>query len=167
MGRKSKERREQGAANRAPFCWPGPAEGKTACRECWYDEDGNEIEDESSMRCRPGGEFDPVLVARAYIEHEDWVFGCVSELAWDFPEACFELVKVALPLCRDDEQRAYLAAGALESMLGSRGERMIAAVEAEAHRDPAFAKLLSGVWQHGMSEAVWARVLAASGRVAR
>lgn len=158
MGRKSKQRREQGAARQAPFAWPRPADVNLGCTHCPWDEEDGE------RQCAPGGAFDPGRVARGYLQHESWAFSCVCDLAWNFPEACFELVKVALPLCETDAQKAYLAAGPLESLLGTHGERMIAAVEAEARRDPAFKDLLTGVWQHGMPDRVWARVLAASGR---
>jgi hypothetical protein len=140
VGRKAKGRRESGAA--APVEWPSLD----------YDAPLSEVD------------FDPELVARAYLDHEQWAFSYVCDLQWNHPDACFALVKLALPLCRDDKERAYLAAGALESMLGSHGERMITAVEAESRRDPAFKRLLTGVWQHGMSDDLYARVLVASGR---
>lgn len=159
MGRKSKERREKGTTSPAPFDWPALGYGALACGRCALDEDGE------PPRCRPdGATFDAIKVARGYLDHESWAFSCVCDLQWNHPEACLELVRVALPLCRDGKDRAYLAAGALESVLGMHGDRMIGGVEAEARRDPAFRELLTGVWRHGMSEHVWRRVLAASGR---
>lgn len=142
MGRDAKDRRQR--ATVGPVEWPP------------LDTDAPPTLNETG--------FDPERVARAYLDHERWAFSYVCDLQWNHPEACFALVKLALPLCRDDTERAYLAAGALESMLGSHGERLIAAVEAEARRDVDFKRLLTGVWQHGMSDDVYARVLAASGR---
>jgi hypothetical protein len=160
MGRKPKERREQGAARGAPFEWPPFGSSGMSCGYC-------PIEDESDrIQCRPNGTFDPVSVAQCYLDRESWAFNCVCDMQWNHPEACLELIKIALPLCRTQMQLSLLAAGALESMLGFNGERIIGAVEAEARRDPAFKDLLGGVWKHGMSEAVWARVLAASDRSA-
>lgn len=140
MGRDAKERRQRVA--KAPVEWP-PLDCDAPLSQA---------------------DFDPERVARAYLDHERWAFSYVCDLQWHHPEACFVIVKLALPLCQDDKERAYLAAGALESMLGSHGERMIAAVEAEARRDADFKRLLTGVWQHGMADDVYARVRAASGR---
>lgn len=159
MGRKAKDRRGSGGANRPPFAWPLFTADAFGCGYCPLEEDGDRI------HCRPDGStFDAARVARGYLDHETWAFNCVCDLQWNHPEACLELVRIALPLCRDDRERSYLAAGALESMLGKHGDAMIAAVEAEARRDPAFKYLLTGVWQHGMADDVWARVLVASGR---
>jgi hypothetical protein len=158
MGRKSKDRRENGAATAVPFQWP-PIGGDLGCGHCPTDDD------ETHWHCRKSdGSFDPEHVARAYLAHESWAFSCVSDLQRNHPDACFEFVRIALPLCRSDRERAILAAGALESMLGSHGARMIDRVEQEARRDPAFKELLGGVWQHGMPDEIWARVLLASGR---
>ena len=157
MSRKSKDRRENGAAKVAPFQWP-PLGGDLGCGNCPADDD------EANWHCRKNdGAFDPEHVARGYLDHESWAFNCVCDLQWNHPDACFEFVRIALPLCRSDKDRAYLAAGALESMMGKHGERMIGRVEAEARANPDFKRLLTGVWQHGMSDEVWTRVLVASG----
>ncbi|HUV96794.1 MAG TPA: hypothetical protein VMV98_04925, partial [Acidobacteriaceae bacterium] len=48
-----------------------------------------------------------------------------------------------------------------EDLLAKHCEIFIDRVEAEARKDPRFAKLLGGVWQNKMSDAVWKRVQAA------
>lgn len=57
-----------------------------------------------------------------------------------------------------------LSAGPLEDLLVQHGERMIARVEAQAQRDPCFARLLGGVWQNRMADELWRRVLQARDR---
>jgi len=57
-----------------------------------------------------------------------------------------------------------LSAGPLEDLLAMHGPAIIDRVEAEAARDPTFAKLLGGVWQNRMTDEVWARVQAARDR---
>ena len=54
-----------------------------------------------------------------------------------------------------------LSAGPIEDLLAKHCEIFIDRVEAEARKDPRFAKLLGGVWQNKMSDAVWKRVQAA------
>jgi len=51
-----------------------------------------------------------------------------------------------------------IAAGPLEGYLGESGDSVIGAVESHASSDPKFARVLSGVWRHGMSDSVWQRV---------
>ena len=53
-----------------------------------------------------------------------------------------------------------LSAGPIEDLLAEHGDETIEIVEAEARRDPSFAKLLGGVWKNRMSDEVWARVQA-------
>ena len=52
----------------------------------------------------------------------------------------------------------------LESLLAAYARRVIDEVERLAPQDPAFRDALSNVWQRGMPDDVWIRVLAASGR---
>jgi hypothetical protein len=44
------------------------------------------------------------------------------------------------------------------------GERYIDRVEEKARKDPAFAKLLGGVWQNSMSDEIWSRLQAVCDR---
>lgn len=64
-----------------------------------------------------------------------------------------------------DEAVSYLAAGPLEDLLVYHGETFIERVEARAQQNPAFNRLLGGVWKNAMSEDVWQRVQAARDEV--
>jgi hypothetical protein len=53
-----------------------------------------------------------------------------------------------------------IAAGPLEGLLGRFGEVAIGWVEERARFDPKLHRVLTGVWQHRMTDSVWARVQA-------
>jgi hypothetical protein len=53
-----------------------------------------------------------------------------------------------------------LSAGEIENLLSRNGPEMIQLIEAEARRDPSFAKLLGGVWKNRMTDEVWSRLQA-------
>jgi hypothetical protein len=55
-----------------------------------------------------------------------------------------------------------LAAGALEDLIQFHGPNFIGHIEAESRRNPAFRRLLGGVWRSSTPE-VWARVQRARG----
>jgi hypothetical protein len=110
------------------------------------------------------------VIIDGYIVHGDhaggpngWSYDVVNalikmplETSWPF---VLELVH-RVP----DRQLGYLAAGPVEEFLGHHGEQVIAAVEAQANQDPRFRRVLRGVWQLFMSDAVFVRVVAASRR---
>jgi hypothetical protein len=62
-----------------------------------------------------------------------------------------------------DEQRSWLAAGPIESLLAWHGPHFIGRLEAEAQRSPAFAQVLGGVWRQDMPDEIWQRVESARG----
>lgn len=51
-----------------------------------------------------------------------------------------------------------LAAGPLEDLLASGGEKYIDEIEDLARKDPKFRNLLGGVWKNAMTDDVWQRV---------
>jgi len=53
-----------------------------------------------------------------------------------------------------------LSAGPIEDLLAIHGESFIERVEVEARKDPAFAKVLGGVWKNRMNDTIWARLQA-------
>src|SRR5437764_836947 len=57
-----------------------------------------------------------------------------------------------------------LSAGAVEGIMARFGERYIDRVEEKARKDPAFAKLLGGVWRNSMSAEIWSRLEAVCDR---
>jgi hypothetical protein len=58
------------------------------------------------------------------------------------------------------ETMQALSAGEIEDLLRRNGTEMIPLVEAEARRDPSFAKLLGGAWKNRMTDEVWSRLQA-------
>jgi hypothetical protein len=53
-----------------------------------------------------------------------------------------------------------LSAGPIEELLTLHGDKFIDRVEAEARRDPHFAKVIGGVWKNRMSDSMWERLQA-------
>ena len=99
------------------------------------------------------------------LEAHLWVVNDADELIDAWPEGGLDLVRLILDRCdRRDITKAVLASGPLERLLVVHGPSIIAQVEKEARRDPAFASLLAGVWKGRMSEEVWTRVRAVSDR---
>ncbi|HEV2577058.1 MAG TPA: hypothetical protein VGU25_07590 [Acidobacteriaceae bacterium] len=82
------------------------------------------------------------------------------DLEYNDPETLWLLI---LEIHHQDQSIAIqqvLSAGPVENLLGHHGNAFIDRVEAEARRDPQFAKLLGGVWKYTMSDAVWTRLQA-------
>ena len=73
--------------------------------------------------------------------------------AWDF---------ILSTLTQDSSPKILrmLSAGPLEDLLAYHGHLIIDRAEAEARRNPLFAKLLGGVWQNIMPDDIWTRVQA-------
>ena len=82
------------------------------------------------------------------------------DLVREEPEVAWHLVLAVLRLDASPEIQEVLSAGPLEDLLCKHGEFIISKVEHQANADPAFARLLGGVWQNSMSESVWSRVQA-------
>ncbi len=81
------------------------------------------------------------------------------------PERQWEFILAAVAAASSDDELAHIAAGPIEHLLGFHGERWIARIEREAGTDCKFARALTGVWQHLMTDAVWARVRALQAQV--
>jgi hypothetical protein len=172
MSRSSKARRETGASRREPLDWTGVCCGQAVDR--YADDD-----DEQGQRpcCHgPEGTFDPDRLARAHAldgemseefpDGTSWAFECVFSMLFDYPEQALEIIRRASEACETDWQRTKLGCGNLESLLGNHGRKIIGEVERIAREQPAFRECLSNVWQHGMPDDIWERVLVASGRSA-
>ena len=87
----------------------------------------------------------------------------VDDIVRSKPEQAWILIQLIFAACRDDVERACLAAGPLEDLLVRHGITVIDRVEAAASRDSDFRELLVGVWRNGMAPAVWERVQRAAG----
>ena len=96
-------------------------------------------------------------------ENEE-LFWSVDDVYWlvqGDPTAGFDMILRIL--AKDSSARIMenLSAGPLEDLLVYHGETLITQIEVEASRNPFFKRLLGGVWQNNMSDAVWLRVQAA------
>jgi hypothetical protein len=72
-----------------------------------------------------------------------------------------ELWRLILKIHERDQSIAVqqvLSAGPIENLLSKFGEQYIERVEEKARKEPAFAKLLGGVWQSDMPDEIWARL---------
>jgi hypothetical protein len=79
------------------------------------------------------------------------------------PEAVWLAVLRIVQHDLSEDQISILAAGPVEDLLAWHGEQYIDRIEAEAHRNPAFAHILDGTWRHDIPQAIWQRVEAARG----
>jgi hypothetical protein len=82
------------------------------------------------------------------------------DLLYEDPETLWLLI---LAVHRKDQSlriQQLLSAGEVEDLLGMYGDQFIDRIEVEARTDPAFARLLGGVWQGQMSDQLWARLQA-------
>ena len=76
------------------------------------------------------------------------------------PETLWLLI---LEIHRKDKSAAVqqvLSAGPIENLLAIHGESFIERVEVEARQDPAFAKVLGGVWNNRINDTIWTRMQA-------
>ena len=173
MSRKSEERRAAGAALRTAIDWSAL---DMSCGHCeWHYSDPADREGEARPHCFGAtGAIDPDRLARAHAldckkseafpHGTKWAQSCVWTMQLDHPWAALEILRRAAEACTTDWQRCKLGCGNLESLLGNNGALIIDEVERIARASDAFRECLSHVWQHGMPEDVWHRVLKASGR---
>lgn len=90
----------------------------------------------------------------------DWILPQRDpELALDAFLVVLDLIPAATRF-QPEPYLSYLAAGAVEDTLVYHGEQIIDRVEALAARRADFAWLLGGVWQNGLSDELYARVVA-------
>jgi len=76
------------------------------------------------------------------------------------PDQQWQFICSAVAQAESDDELGHIAAGPLEHLLGSHGENFIAPVEARTVADGKFARMVTGVWKHTMTDDVWARVQA-------
>lgn len=87
----------------------------------------------------------------------------VDDLVRDDPERAWLAIQLIFGACRDDLERAFLAAGPLEDLLARHGPLFIDRVEQSAASGNDFRELLVGVWRNGITDPIWARVQRAAG----
>lgn len=94
-------------------------------------------------------------------DHSDYAFWAVDELidiCGSDPDLCWATILAILKVDSTEAIMASLAAGPLEYLLVRHGNEVIDRVEARARDDAAFRRLLGGVWNHTISNDVWARI---------
>lgn len=77
----------------------------------------------------------------------------------------WEFLVAALDNSTCDEELLHIAAGPAECLLSRKGEDSITWFEERASLDRRFARMLTGVWRHMMSDDVWRRVQALQANV--
>lgn len=115
-------------------------------------------------------------IAEGWIRYQLAADGSAEQAAnWDFvstafdiragdPKLLWQLILAIHSRDQSDDVQCVLSAGPLEDLLTYHGPEFIEAVEQRANEDPAFARLLSGVYRRLMSDDVWSRVTAISNR---
>jgi hypothetical protein len=87
----------------------------------------------------------------------------VDDLVRREPEIAWLVVQLIFVGCRNDIERACLAAGPLEDLLAKHGEAFIDRIEKAASENSDFRELLVGVWRSVIPEPVWERLQRAAG----
>jgi len=107
------------------------------------------------------------LIARQKAEHQSeksnalfWTHERTSYLTTYLPHKAWRVILLIWSMDQSTETMQGLSAGEIEDLLSRNGTEMIPLVEAEARRDPSFAKLLGGVWKNRMTDEVWSRLQA-------
>jgi hypothetical protein len=88
----------------------------------------------------------------------------VDDLVRDAPERAWLVIQLIFAACRNDLERACLAAGPLEDLLAKHGPSFIDRVEQAAVNDNDFRELLVGVWRNGIAQSIWERLQRAAGQ---
>jgi hypothetical protein len=110
-------------------------------------------------------------IAEGWIRYQLAAKGSAEQAAnWDFvatafdirsgddPKLLWQLILAIHSRDQSEDVTCVLAAGPLEDLLAYHGPAFIEVVEQQANGDPAFAKLLCGVYRRSMSDDVWHRV---------
>lgn len=87
----------------------------------------------------------------------------VDNLVRTDPERAWFVIQLIFAACRDDLERAQLAAGPLEDLLAKHGPAFIDRIEKTASNSGDFRELLVGVWRNGIAYPVWQRMQRAAG----
>ena len=88
---------------------------------------------------------------------EFWAVAMLDELAHNEPDTAWLLILELIRQPLSDDAFGCLAAGPLRNLIEYHGPALIERVEDEARANPAFRRLLRGVWESGTPD-VWARV---------
>jgi hypothetical protein len=87
-----------------------------------------------------------------------WSFEQAYDLVGKDPAEAWKLILTIWSLNQSTPIRQGLCAGPIAELLCFHGETIIPHIEKQAIADPSFARLLGGLWQNTMSDAIWNRV---------
>jgi hypothetical protein len=102
--------------------------------------------------------------AEAFVrsQRDAWAPAVLDQQSRDAPELAWRVIEAVTRVPGWESVNGSLAAGPIEDLLSAHGEAFIERVEDLAARDAEFRSCLSYCYRLGMSEAVWARLRAAS-----
>jgi hypothetical protein len=87
-----------------------------------------------------------------------WSFERTYNLVREDPSEAWKLILTIWSFDQSLPTRKGLCAGPIGELLCFHGEYIIPYVERQAKVDPSFARLLGGLWQNTMSDAIWNRL---------
>lgn len=93
-------------------------------------------------------------------ERNFWASERIFEMVDNDPEEAWITIDAIRHATNDNKLLALLAAGHLEDLLATHGEKFIDRFENLAKTDEDFRRLLGGVWRHDMPDKLWSRVKA-------
>ncbi len=119
---------------------------------------------EGWLNYQRAAQFGPEGVVKMPVSDELFEFvEQVDELVRKEPEVAWVTIQLIFVGCKNDIERACLAAGPLEDLLAKHGLMFIDRVETVAASNPDFRELLAGVWRNTIAAPVWERLQQALG----
>ena len=88
---------------------------------------------------------------------EFWAVAMLNELAHDEPDTAWLLILELIRQPPSDDAFGCLAAGPLKDLIEYHGPAVIERIEDEARSNPAFRRVLGGVWKTSTPD-VWERI---------
>ncbi len=87
-----------------------------------------------------------------------WSFERTYDLVRNDPAEAWKLILTIWSFDQSLPTRQGLCIGPIEELLCYHGEFVIPHIEQQAKADPSFARLLGGLWQNTMGDAIWNRL---------
>jgi hypothetical protein len=87
-----------------------------------------------------------------------WSFEAMDRLRDSNPERCWSVILKIFEQDQSEKLLANLAAGPIEDLLATHGERFIERIETLARQEPRFRFTIQMVWRNSISAPVWARL---------
>jgi hypothetical protein len=87
-----------------------------------------------------------------------WAYSTLDDIRHSDPDRCWHIILEIQRIDSSDGMIANLAAGPLEDLLTTSGDRVIDRVETQARTDRRFRDMLHLVWKNAMPDSIWDRV---------